>query len=52
MCSLSHSSPIVSAGLQVPLEEGLGHFAAWFYSYYGADGTNLKNDEVNYHPAR
>jgi hypothetical protein len=38
--------------LQVSLEEGLGRFAAWFYAYYGTDGSNLRPDEIHYHPAR
>ena len=37
---------------QVSLEEGTKRFAAWFYSYYGPTGLNLRPDEVSYQPMR
>ena len=37
---------------QVPLEEGLKRFAAWFYTYYGAGGTSMHADEQAYQPMR
>ena len=35
---------------EVPLEDGLNRFAAWFYKYYGAGGQSLQADEVLYQP--
>lgn len=32
------------------LDQGLKNFAHWFYEYYGPDGMNLREDEINYKP--
>lgn len=36
----------------VSLSDGLRRFAAWFYAYYGTNGSNLQPDEVMYQPNR
>lgn len=37
---------------RVSLNDGLRRFAAWFYAYYGMNGSNLQPDEVQYQPNR
>lgn len=36
----------------VSLGDGLRRFAAWFYAYYGTNGSNLQPDELMYQPNR
>lgn len=32
------------------LREGLGHFATWYFEYYGKDGRQRQMDDSNYRP--
>ena len=35
---------------ETSLREGLGHFAKWYFDYYGQDGRNRYVDDSNYRP--